>query len=176
MHLYSQRDPAYSQLSHGAAGTIHDYGCFLVSVGNLYQRSPVELCDVTGIFTPEGWLVSSVAAKSSGGESLPKTTTAPQGWCIAVTKDIPNVGMHFFCVNPDTKEMIDPLKHPALIEPLKYKIVEYRPFTNIKLDAPKKPPASLRSENSGRQGGGSLDTTGTTAASRRAERRDRRRR
>lgn len=51
-------------------------------------------------------------------------------------KFAPDFPTHFFCVNMDTKQQIDPLDFPAQIEPLTYPIVEYRPFTKVTLVNP----------------------------------------
>lgn len=137
MQLYSQKDPAYSnQRLGGSKLTVNGYGCFLCSIATIYQRPVTELLKVPGAFVGDGNLVSSVLAKHCGGEAKPATTTPPKGWCIAMTDHYKDAGFptHFFCVNPDTKEQIDPLDLPAKVEPLSYKIVQYRPFTNPALD------------------------------------------
>lgn len=133
--MYSQNDPAYRAVRLGKSKLlVPGYGCFVMSLANLYQRDPLELLKVPGGITDGGLVVSSVIAKHCGGEALPKTITPPQGWCIAVTnKYAPDFPTHFFCVNMTTKQQIDPLDFPAQVEPLTYPIVEYRPFTNIKL-------------------------------------------
>jgi hypothetical protein len=137
--MFSQRDPSYDRLFLGKSKlTIHGYGCFLVSIANLYGRHPTELLNVTGGVTSTGLVVSGVLAKYCGGVASSPTKVAPKGWCIAMTDKYKEQGFptHFFCVNMDTKEQIDPLDFPAQIEPLTYPIVEYRPFTNVKLPPP----------------------------------------
>jgi hypothetical protein len=134
--MYSQHDPAYDRLLLGKSKlTIHGYGCFLTSIANLYGVHPTELLKVKGGVTDTGLVVSSVLAKYCGGEVLPTTKTAPKGWCIGMTDQYKNQGFptHFLCVNMDTKQQIDPLDFPCNIEPLTYKIVEFRPFTGVKL-------------------------------------------
>lgn len=133
--MYSQNDPAYRAIRLGASKLlIPGYGCFLMSLANLYQRDPLDLLKVPGGINSSGLLLSSVLAKACGGEALPRTTVPPKGWCIACTNAYaPDFPTHFFCVNMDTHQQIDPLDYPANIEPLSYTIVEYRPFTNVKL-------------------------------------------
>ena len=132
---YSQRDPSYGQYRLGKSKlTIYGYGCFLVSIASLYQKSPLELLKSSGGVTDGGLVDASRIAKYCGGDALPRTTVPPQGWCIAMTnKYAPDFPTHFFCVNAQTKQQIDPLDYPAQIEPLSYPIVEYRPFTNVRL-------------------------------------------
>lgn len=112
------------------------YGCFVCALATIYQKHPKEIMAIPGAITDSGLLVSSLVAQGCGGASLPKTTTPPSGWSIAVTDHYkPNgVDTHFFVVNAEKKLQIDPLDFPAQPEPLRYKIVEYRPFTNIKLN------------------------------------------
>lgn len=134
MEYFSQRDPAYSFLTLGNTKmTIYGFGCFLCSIGMLYQWHPRSLMAVQGgIIGSSGLLVSSVLAKACGGAALPQTTVPPQGWCIAVTnKYAPKYPTHFFCVHPQKKLQIDPLRFPAGVQPLTYPIVAYRPFTKI---------------------------------------------
>lgn len=136
--MFSQHDPAYDRLLLGKSKlTIHGYGCLLVSIANLYQKSPVELLKVAGGVTADGLVVSNILAQYCGGAALPKTTQPPvlNQWCIAMTDKFKEQGFptHFFCVNMATKQQIDPLDFPAQIEPLSYPIVEWRPFTNVKL-------------------------------------------
>jgi len=138
MNLYSQHDPSYDRLTLGTSNlTIHGYGCFLCSIATLYQHSPVELLKVPGGFTQDGLLIPDVLAKACEGGSL-GTQSLPSGgmWQIAMTDHYAHLGYptHFFCMNPDAKEQIDPLKFPCVVEPLSYNIVQYRPFTNVKLD------------------------------------------
>jgi hypothetical protein len=110
----------------------------LCSIGTLYQRHPLELLKVPGGVTADGASVTGVLAAACGGQALAATQTPPKGWCIAVTDFYASVGFatHFYCVNMDTKQQIDPLDFPAKVEPLdpRYVIKGYRPFTNIKLD------------------------------------------
>jgi hypothetical protein len=146
MQLYSQKDPAYGYQKLGTSKlTVQGYGCFLCSIATLYQRHPEELLQVPGAFVGSGNLVSGVLAKYCGGEAKPATTKPPKGWCIAMTDHYKDAGFptHFFCVNPDTKEQIDPLDFPAKVEPLGYRIVQYRPFTNTVLDTSKPVPQPI---------------------------------
>lgn len=135
MQLFSQHDPAYDRTPLGKQ-TIHAIGCLLCSMGTLYQKHPLELLKVPGGVTAGGESVTGTLAAACGGKALPATTQAPQGWCIAVTDFYASVGFatHFFCVNMQTKQQIDPLDFPAKVEPLTYPIKHFRPFTNIKLD------------------------------------------
>lgn len=138
MSLYSQRDPSYDRKTLGDSQlTIHGYGCFLVSLANLYQKQPVELLSIPKAFTPDGLLIASVIASYCGGEALPPQSSPPalNQWCIAMTDHYAAQGYptHFFCYNYQTDEMIDPLKFPAVIEKRTYKIKQYRPFSNPKL-------------------------------------------
>lgn len=136
MNLYSQRDPLYKSLKLGSSAlTVGDYGCFLCSIANLYQKPPTELLTVAGAFDDDGTLHSDTLAKFCGGSAGAKTTEAPEGWCIAQTDHYASKGFatHFFCVNAQTKEQIDPLAFPATILPLTFAIQFYRPFTNVAL-------------------------------------------
>lgn len=136
MITLSQHDPAYKNLKLGKSKlSIAGYGCFATSLGTLFQKSLAEIMAIPGGITDEGLVVASVIAKACGGSSLPGTTVAPKGWCIAKTDKYAAQGFptHFFCVNMDTKQQIDPLDFPAQVEPLSYPVVEYRPFTGTKL-------------------------------------------
>jgi len=119
--------------------TVNGYGCFLCSIATLYQNSPIELLGVPGGFTDAGTLVSGELAKHCGGIAMPKTTEAPVGWCIAMTDHYASQGFptHYFCVNMQTHEQIDPLKFPGAIEPLTFSIKEFRQFTNTMLETNK---------------------------------------
>lgn len=137
MELYSQKDPAYGHRKLGKSKlTVSGFGCFVCSIATLYQRHPEELLAVTGGIQNDGNLISDVLARACGGRALPGTTKPPTGWCIAKTDHYASAGYptHFFCVNPQTREQIDPLDLPAKVEPLTYRILEYRPFTNTVLD------------------------------------------
>lgn len=137
MTLFSQKDEAYDKLTIGASGlTIHQYGCLLCSMATLYQRNPLDLLKIEGGVTKTGLLVTATIAKALGGSAKKATKTAPDGWCIAMTKHYASHGYptHFFCYNPSTKEMIDPLDYPAKVRQLAYKIDHYRPFDGIRLD------------------------------------------
>jgi len=114
--------------------TINGYGCFVCSLATLYQKHPLEILKIPNGVTDSGLVNSNAIAKGCGGEALPKTTIAPKGWCIAMTDNYSPQGYptHFFMVNAEKKLQIDPLDYPTQAEPLVYKIVEYRPFTNIK--------------------------------------------
>lgn len=136
MNLYSQRDPAYKNQKLGKSSlNVDGYGCFLCSIATLYQKNPTELLGVAGAFDDQGVLNSGILATFCGGSAGAKTTEAPADWCIAQTDHYASKGfpMHFFCVNAQTKEQIDPLKFPAVIEPLTFNIQSYRPFTNVTL-------------------------------------------
>lgn len=110
------------------------YGCFIASLATLYQRPLKDLLKVVGGIDANGNTNSAVIAKECQGEALQSTATPPKGWCIAVTdRYAPQNPTHFFCVNMDTKQQIDPLDFPAKPEPLTYNIVRFRPFTNVKL-------------------------------------------
>ena len=132
--MYSQHDPSYDQLPLGQSHlTIHGFGCFLCSLATLYQKSPQAIMGVPDAITPGGLVLASVIAKANGGAALPPTVVPPQGWCIAQTDHYAYLGYstHFFVCNPQTKQMVDPLKYPAEIGATTYRIVNYRPFTNI---------------------------------------------
>lgn len=133
--IYSQRDPIIGKMYLGKSKLdVRGYGCFLTSIANLYGVSPVDLLKVAGGVTDSGLVNSAALAQFCGGVALPKTITPPKGWSIAMTnKYAPDFPTHFFCVNFEKKLQIDPLDYPAQVEPLSYPIVEYRPFTNIKL-------------------------------------------
>lgn len=135
MILYSQHDPSYDRKTLGVSKlTVHGYGCFLVSMANLFQKSPIELLSVSNGITPDGLLNASVMAKYCGGEYLGQKTTG-QGWQIAQTDHYAAQGFstHFFCVNLQERKQIDPLNFPAKVEPLSYRIVNIRIFTDVAL-------------------------------------------
>lgn len=137
MNLYSQHDPAYDRLTLGTSNlTIHGFGCFLCSIATLYQVSPKDLLQLPNIFNAQGLLFPGTLAAAFGGTYADEGSSKPDGWCIAMTNHYASLGYptHFFCVNPQTKQQIDPLKFPAIVEPLSYEIKDYRSFTNIKLD------------------------------------------
>lgn len=137
MFFWSQRDPQYANTKLGKSKlTVQGYGCFVCSLATLYQKQPKEILAILGGMTDSGLVVSGVIAQACGGAALPKTFTPPSGWCIAMTDHYAanGVATHFFIVNAEKKLQIDPLDFPAMPETLKYKIVEYRPFTNVKLN------------------------------------------
>lgn len=136
MELFSQRDPAYSHLPMTPSKLpIGGYGCFLCAIGTLYQIHPLTLLKVQGGMRQDGNLVSSILAKSAGGTARQETSSPINGWQIAVTNHYaPQFPTHFFCVNPEKNEMIDPLDYPTKVRPLTYKILKYRPFSNILLN------------------------------------------
>lgn len=135
MQFYSQRDPSYGALRLGKSKlTISSHGCFVSSLAMLYQKHPREIIAIPGGITDSGLVVSGAIAKACGGEALPKTDVPPQGWCIAMTNHYaPDFPTHFFVVHPQKKLQIDPLDFPCQPEPLTYRVLEYRPFTNVKL-------------------------------------------
>lgn len=138
MQLYSQRDPSYDRKLLGKSNrTIHSDGCFLVSIATLYQRHPSDLLDTPGAFDGNGNLFSNVLARECGGSASASTNKPPSGWSIAVTDFYATEGFatHFFLVNVDIGMQVDPLDFPAKIEPMdpRYKIKQFRPFTNTKL-------------------------------------------
>lgn len=143
MKYYSQIDPAYSaKLLPLSNLRIRGYGCLLCSLATLGQGELLDLLKVPGAFAQGGLAVSGVIAKAMGMFYVGPSTTAPKGWCIGRTDKYAAQGFptHFLCVNVDTNEMIDPLKFPARIEPLTYKINQYRVFTGVKLVFPPPPP------------------------------------
>lgn len=133
--FYSQKDPAFSPLNLGPSKLhIGGYGCFLMSLATLFQKSPLELLKIQGGILPSGDLISSVIATACHGEALKATTTPPQEWCIGVTDRYkPQFPTHFVLVNPKTNQQIDPLDFPAKPEPIGYHFIQYRPFTGGKL-------------------------------------------
>lgn len=136
MNFYSQRDPAFKNQKLGKSTlTVDGYGCFLCSIATLYQKSPAELLAVTAAFDDQGILNSGILATFCGGSAGAKVTEPPEGWCIAQTDHYASKGFtqHFFCVNVQTKEQIDPLAFPATIAPLTFAIQSYRPFSNVML-------------------------------------------
>ncbi len=142
MFLYSQKDPAYDRKTLGNSNlTVHGYGCFLVSMANLFQRSPVELLSVPNGITPDGLLNASVIAKYCGGAYTGQFDSG-LGWQIAQTDHYAPQGFptHFFLVNQQTKEQVDPLDFPAKVEPLTYHIVNVRVFTGTKFVPAQLPP------------------------------------
>lgn len=136
MFFLSQNDPAYRSLKLGKSKlSVTGYGCFATSLGTLFQKSLAEILAIPGGITAEGLVVSGVIARACMSSALPATTIPPKGWCIAMTNKYAAQGFptHFFCVNNDTKQQIDPLDFPAQVEPLSYPIVDYRPFTRVAL-------------------------------------------
>lgn len=133
---YSQRDPAWRDRRLGASKlTMGTDGCFVTAIAMLYQVSPIFLLSVPNGINDSGNCFSNTLARACGGEALDPTTEAPKGWCIGVTDHFaPQSPTHFLCVNMDLGLQIDPLDLPAGVEPLSYKIIRFRPFTNIKLD------------------------------------------
>lgn len=139
MQFFSQHDPAFDQQKVGNSNqTIHAIGCFGCSIATLYQIHPLVLFRLASAFNKQGNLDSGVLAKYCGGVALVKTKVPPKGWCIAMTDFYSNVfyPTHFFCYSAETKQMIDPLDYPCAPKPMRkdYKIVEYRPFSGIKLN------------------------------------------
>lgn len=136
MNFYSQKDPTYKTRTLGKSTlNVEGYGCFLCSIATLYQKSPTELLGVSEAFDADGILNSGILAQSCGGSAGAKVADAPEGWCIAQTDHYASKGFtkHFFCVNVQTKEQIDPLAFPVVIQPLTFAIQSYRPFTNVAL-------------------------------------------
>jgi hypothetical protein len=148
MMLYSQHDPSYDKLKLGGSKlTIHTDGCFLVSLANFFQHSPVDLLKIPGGVNTQGLVVSGVIAHTFGSAAGSPQTLPPEGWSIAITDHYKAEGYptHFFCYNHDTKQMIDPLTFPAAIDICTYNITSYRPFTNCKLVDPGFPDVPLDS-------------------------------
>lgn len=138
MIYLSQNDPAYRSLKLGKSKlSVSGYGCFATSLGTLFQKTLAEIMAILGGITDDGLVVSSVIAKACGGAVVPPPVgpNIPKGWCIAVTNKYAPQGFptHFFCVNMETKQQIDPLDFPAQVEPLTYPIVEFRTFSGVKL-------------------------------------------
>lgn len=117
--------------------TIHQYGCFLISLANLFQAEPLALLKVPFAFDAEGNLDPQVLAKACGGQYMGSRgdQNAP-GWQIGVTDKYKSLGYstHFFCLDIVNKKMIDPLKFPAIIEPLAYNIIQIRQFNGTRLN------------------------------------------
>ena len=82
-------------------------------------------------------------ARACGGDYKGVMAEPDHGWQIAMTDHYAPLGYptHFFCVNMDTHEQIDPLKFPAVIEPLTYSIKELRGFTGVVLGTERPEPA-----------------------------------
>jgi hypothetical protein len=134
--LYSQHDPAFDRMTLGQSQlTVHGFGCYLTSIANLFQRPVTELLKVPGGITADGLVVSNVLAAYCGGSYGGASQIPGKGWCIGMTDKYASLGYptHFICVNLDTHQQIDPLKFPAVIEPLTYPIKEYRVFGGVKL-------------------------------------------
>lgn len=115
--------------------TMGSHGCLVSAMSTIYQSSPPAILKISGGITNDGLVVTGTVALALGGKALPATKVPPNGWCIAVTDFYKNAGYptHFFVMNAQTKQQIDPLDLPARVEPLSYPIVEYRPFTNVRL-------------------------------------------
>ena len=140
MLYLSQRDPNVRNLPLGKSKlTIGSHGCFVAALATLYQRPVRDVLAIDGAVNNGGYVNSQIVAKAFGGSALPPVkptaTVLPKGWCIAMTDHYKEAGYptHFFLVNVEKKLQIDPLDSPAQVEPLVYPIVEYRPFTNVKL-------------------------------------------
>ncbi len=140
MFALSQNDPAYRNVKLGKSKLgVPGYGCFATSLGTLFQKPLTEVLAVPGGITDAGLVVSGVIAKAFGSTTATVVKNVPgavppKGWCIAMTnKYAPDFPTHFFCVNMDTRQQIDPLDFPAQVEPLTYPIVEWRVFNNVKL-------------------------------------------
>lgn len=142
MILYSQRDPAFSNTYLPKSRmTINQAGCYLACIATLGQAPDlVQLMNTKGAFANGGLLFSEVLANALGMRYRGITGNQPAGWSVGVTHHFAGVGVptHFVLVNGN--QMIDPLATPAVIEPLKYKIAEYRVFDGIKL------PEAIRQE------------------------------
>lgn len=136
--LFSQHDPAFDRYVLGKTRlTIHGWGCYVVSLANLYQVHPLDILKIPGAVNSDGLVVSEIAAAHFGGKfTKVDPTQPPTGWCIAQTNAFAHLGYptHFFCVNPQLQLQVDPLDFPAKYEKLTYPIVNYRVFTNTKLD------------------------------------------
>lgn len=145
MMYYSQLDPAwkFKKLPNSNL-TVGDYGCYLCSMATLAQRNtPGNLLVPSNYFAPGGLIITSPLATFLGMFYVGSSTVAPKGWCIGRTDKYAGLGFptHFLPVNVDTNEMIDPLKYPAKVEPLTYKINQYRIFTGVDLKTPAAPPS-----------------------------------
>lgn len=144
MKLYSQRDPAYKNLKLANKLTIGSHGCFVASMATLFQKPIEEILKIKNAIDKYGNLNSAIVAKACGGAALTATTTPPDGWCIAVTNQYaPTFPTHFFLCNPKLKKQIDPLDFPCAPEKLSYPVIEYRPFTGIKLNIEAVPPQGV---------------------------------
>lgn len=141
MEYFSQKDPSVRNLPLGKSKlTIGSHGCFVAALASLYQRPVRDVLAIEGAVNNGGYVNSQVVAKHFNGLALPPVKpqdapTLPKGWCIAMTSYYSAAGYptHFFLVNVEKKLQIDPLDFPAQPEELTYPIVEYRPFTNVKL-------------------------------------------
>lgn len=135
MVIYSQRQSNLKDIKLGQGVTVGSHGCLLVSLSNLYQTPPEIILSGMHNISWNGEADTHRIAIKCGGEALPTTTKQPEGWCIAMTDYYKKVfPTHFFCLNTDTNEMIDPLVNPPKRETNRYNVIAYRPFTNIKLD------------------------------------------
>jgi hypothetical protein len=138
--LFSQHDPNYTGIYlPNTKLSIHGYGCFLCSLASLFQVDPLDIFEIPNAFDSGGLLRPNVIAEACGGQYVGKMPTNSKwqvhGWQIGETDFYKNKGFptHFILVNFDTKQQVDPLKLPPLIEPLKYPIVSIRVFTGAKI-------------------------------------------
>lgn len=138
--FYSQHDPIYEGINlPNTKYSIHGYGCFVMSLATLFQADPLAILEIPGAFDQDGLLRPGVIAEACGGQYIGKTPPGSKlkahGWQIGETDFYKNKGFksHFFVVNFDTKQQIDPLKFPAVMEPLSYPITTIRVFTGSAL-------------------------------------------
>lgn len=136
--LYSQRDPRWASRTLGKTKlTVGGYGCFFMSLCTIYQADPDEMLKHTELWDRNGNIKSDDFAKLFGGAAVTPQPQPPKGWCIAETsRYAPQSPTHFFIVNMDARQEIDPLDLPARVESLSYDpktFISYRPFMSAKL-------------------------------------------
>ncbi len=134
MILYSQRDPAYSNLKLGNT-TIGKEGCVVMSLATLFQVDPLYILSLP-VFNKYGECDIKRCVELLGGRLAYRGIKRPTGYCMAKTAYYKRVGVptHFFPYDLRTNECIDPLQHPTFRAPSIYPIEEYLWIEGIKLD------------------------------------------
>jgi hypothetical protein len=144
--FYSQRDVKWATKKLGfGKTTIGSSGCFITSIGNIVEKTPIEINDLAkkcGAFNVD-MLNAGILAKYLGYGYV-KQIRPPVSVCVAETNYYKKVGVpqHFFLLNPKNSKRVDPLDIEPAWESNNYPIVSYRLF--VKLEAKKSPVASQK--------------------------------
>ena len=141
--FYSQKDIRWATKKLGfGKTTIGSSGCFITSIGNLVEKTPVEINDLAkkcGAFNVD-MLNAGVLAKELGYGYV-KQIRPPVNVCVAETNYYSKMGVpqHFFLFNPKNAKRVDPLDLSPGWESNTYPIVSYRLFVKTELSAVEKP-------------------------------------